>query len=40
MEDDAEEMNDLYPSEPALAKQMKEELLQKIEEFNRPYQKK
>ena len=40
MEDDPEEMNDLYPSEPALAKQMKEELLQKIEEFNRPYQKK
>lgn len=40
MEDDPEEMNDLYPSEPALAKQMKDELLQKIEEFNRPYQKK
>ena len=40
MDDDPEEMTDLYPSEPALAKQMKDELLQKIEEFNRPYQKK
>jgi arylsulfatase A-like enzyme len=40
MDDDPEEMNDLYPSQPALAKQMKDEVLQKVEEFNRPYQKK
>jgi arylsulfatase A-like enzyme len=38
LEDDPEEMNDLYPSQPALAMQMQEELLNKIDEFNRPYQ--
>jgi len=32
-------MNNLFPSKPALAIQMKAELLQKIEEFNRPYRK-
>lgn len=37
--EDPEELNDLYPSAPSLAKQMKEELLQKVEEFNRPFQK-
>ncbi len=37
IEDDPEEMNDLYPSGPLLAKRMKEELLQTIEDFNRPY---
>jgi arylsulfatase A-like enzyme len=40
LDEDPEEVNDLYPSEPALAKQMKDEVLQKVEEFNRPYQKK
>ncbi len=38
LEEDREEMNDLFPSKPALALQMKDELLQTIEEFNRPYQ--
>lgn len=36
---DPEEMQDLYPSQPALALQMKDELLQKLAEVNRPYQK-
>lgn len=40
MDDDPEELTDLFPSAPSLAKQMREELLQKIDEFNRPYQKK
>lgn len=40
MDNDPEELNDLYPSAPKLAMQMKDELLQKIDEFNRPYQKK
>jgi arylsulfatase A-like enzyme len=35
LEDDREEMNDLYPSQPALARQMKDELLQKLAEINR-----
>ena len=39
LNDDPEEMKDLFPSKPALALQMQAELLQKIEEFNRPYQK-
>ena len=37
---DPEEMTDLFPSAPSLAMQMKEELLQKMDDFNRPYQKK
>ncbi len=37
LDEDPEEMNNLFPSKPALAMQMKDELLQKIEEFNRPY---
>lgn len=40
MENDPEELTDLYPSAPRLAMQMKDELLQKMDEFNRPYQKK
>ena len=39
LDEDSEELNDLFPSKPALAIQMKAELLQKIEEFNRPYRK-
>lgn len=34
---DPDELNDLYPSSPALAIEMKDELLQKIEEIDRPY---
>ena len=37
---DPEEMTDLFPSAPSLAKQMKDELLTTMDEFNRPYQKK
>jgi len=39
MENDPEEMNDLSPSTPALMQDMKKELLQKVEDFNRPYRK-
>lgn len=34
---DPEELNDLYPSNPALSMEMKDELSQKIDEVNRPY---
>ena len=34
---DALEMNDLYASRPSIALEMQEELMQKIEEVNRPY---
>jgi arylsulfatase A-like enzyme len=34
---DPHELKNLYPSGPALARDMKEELLQKVEEFNQPY---
>ena len=34
---DPHELKDLFPSSPALALEMKDELLQKVEEFNRPY---
>lgn len=34
---DPHELKDLYPSGPALARDMKDELLQKVEEFNAPY---
>lgn len=37
LNDDPEEMKDLFPLKPALALEMQAELLQKIEEFNRPY---
>ncbi|MFT3893762.1 MAG: sulfatase-like hydrolase/transferase [Anaerolineales bacterium] len=37
IENDPEELNDLYPSQPALAKQMQDELLQKLDEVNKPY---
>jgi arylsulfatase A-like enzyme len=39
MDEDPEEMRDLYPSAPSLARQMKQELLEKVEEFNAPYKK-
>lgn len=37
LEADPLELNDLYSSRPALAMEMKDEVLQKIEEVNRPY---
>lgn len=37
LEQDPEEMNDLYSSQPALAKQMREEMLQKLDEANQPF---
>jgi arylsulfatase A-like enzyme len=39
LEDDPEEMNNLFPSGTSLGNQMKEELLQKVDEFNHPYEK-
>lgn len=36
-EEDPGELHDLAPSEPALMKEMKDEILQKVDEFNRPY---
>jgi arylsulfatase A-like enzyme len=33
---DREELNDLFPSQPAIAMQMKDELLQKLSEVNKP----
>jgi arylsulfatase A-like enzyme len=39
MDEDHEEMKNLFPSKPALAKQMQDELLQTIADFNRPYEK-
>jgi arylsulfatase A-like enzyme len=35
LEEDREELHDLYPSLPALARRMKAELLQKLDEINR-----
>ncbi len=35
---DPEEMKDLYPSHPSLAKAMQDELLQKVMEVNKPFQ--
>jgi hypothetical protein len=35
---DPEEMQDLYPSRPALAMDMKDELDQKVVDVNRPFQ--
>ena len=37
LEDDPHEMSDLYPANPPLARQMKDELLQKVYEVNRPF---
>ena len=38
LEEDPEELNDLFPSQPAIAIQMKEELLQKLSEVNKPFE--
>jgi len=38
LEADPEEMNDLYPSSPSLALQMKDELSQKVLEVNQPFE--
>ena len=38
LEADTEEMEDLYPSRPGLAINMKEELDQKVVDVNRPFQ--
>ena len=35
---DHEEMQDLYPSHPSLAQQMRDELLQKVVDVNKPFQ--
>lgn len=37
LDEDPEEMNDLYSSQPSRAKQMQDEMLQKLDEVNRPY---
>jgi len=39
LESDYEELNDLYPSQPSFAKQMKDELLEKLDSVNAPYRK-
>jgi uncharacterized sulfatase len=39
LENDPEEMNDIYQSEPETAKELRDELLQKIAEVDKPYQK-
>ncbi len=36
--DDIEELDDLYPRQPAIAKAMKEELLDRFHQANKPYQ--
>jgi arylsulfatase A-like enzyme len=38
LEADPEELNDLYPSAPALAEEMKAELMQKVLDVNRPFE--
>src|SRR6266496_1192952 len=38
LDTDPEEINNLYPSSPSLAKEMQDELLQKIAEVNKPFQ--
>ncbi len=37
LDDDPEEISDLYPAFPALARQMQDELQQKVLEANRPF---
>jgi hypothetical protein len=39
LDTDPNELKDLYPAKPSLALEMKDELLQKIEEVNKPYRK-
>lgn len=38
LEEDREELNDLYPSQPALARRMNEELFQKLNEVNEAFE--
>jgi len=38
LEEDREELKDLYPSQPALARRMKDELLQKLDEINQAFE--
>jgi arylsulfatase A-like enzyme len=38
LDSDPEEMKDWYPSHPSLAKEMQDELSQKVEEVNKPFQ--
>jgi len=38
LDSDPEEMKDLYPSQPSLAKQMQDELMQKVVDVNKPFQ--
>ncbi len=40
LDDDPEELKDLFPSNPSLAADMKDELDQTVADFNRPYEKK
>jgi arylsulfatase A-like enzyme len=37
LDEDPEEMTNLYPANPSLAQQMKDELLQKVTEVNKPF---
>ena len=37
LESDPNELKDIYPEKPALALEMQDELMQKIEEVNKPY---
>lgn len=37
LEADSDELHDLYPSRPAIAKDMQEELLQKVTDVNKPF---
>jgi len=38
LDTDPEELKDLYPSQPSLAKQMQDEILQKVMDVNKPFQ--
>ena len=38
LQQDPEELNDLFPSQPSAALQMKDELLQKLAEVNAPFE--
>ena len=39
LEDDPEELHNLYPSQPAICLKMRDELLQKLSEVNKPFEK-
>ena len=40
LENDSEELEDLFPAQPVIAKKLKEELLDKLSDVNKPYLKK